>query len=100
MTKNFLMRSFTKAESTQDARCNAKEMGPIDVNAGVPTAHKQQQRKNIPICVRVASRVLCELGFQQDRGDGLPTTTMTMSERFRNAVRLSGAKLAKIPVIQ
>ncbi len=34
-----------------------KQMGPIDVNGGVHTARKQHQRKNVPICARVASRV-------------------------------------------
>ena len=35
-------------------------MGPVDVNGSVHTARRQHQRKNVPICVRVASRVLCE----------------------------------------
>ena len=38
-------------------------MEPIDVNGSVHTARKQHQRKNITICVRVASRVLCGLGL-------------------------------------
>ncbi len=40
-----------------------KQMGPVDVNGDVHTACKQYQRKNIPICARVASRVLCGLGL-------------------------------------
>ncbi len=39
-------------------------MGLVDVNGGVHTAHKQHQRKNIRICVRIASRVLCGLGLK------------------------------------
>ncbi len=39
-----------------------KQMGPIVINGSVHTACKQHQRKNVPICVRVAWRVLCELG--------------------------------------
>ncbi len=39
-------------------RC--KQMGPVDVNGH--TARKQHQRKNVRICARVASRVLCGLG--------------------------------------
>ncbi len=42
-----------KAQSTQDARRDAKEMEPIDVKGGVHTACKQHQRKNVPICARV-----------------------------------------------
>ena len=38
-------------------------MGPVLVNGSVDTAHKQHQRRNVPICVRVTSRVLCELGL-------------------------------------
>ena len=38
-------------------------MGPVVVNGIVPTAGKQHQRKNIPICVRIEWRVLCELGL-------------------------------------
>ena len=40
-----------------------KQMGPIDVNGGVHTAHKQHQRKNVRICTRVVSRALCGLGL-------------------------------------
>ncbi len=40
-----------------------EQMGPIDMNGGVHTARKQHQRKNVPICARVASRVLCGLGL-------------------------------------
>ncbi len=40
-------------------------MGPVVVNRSVHTAHKQHQRKNIPICVHIASRVLCELGLKR-----------------------------------
>ncbi len=45
-------------------RCSTrcKEMGPINVNGGVHTARKQHQRKNVRICVRIASCVLCGLG--------------------------------------
>ncbi len=42
-------------------------MGPVVVNGSVHTARKQDERKNIPICVRVASSVLCELGPEQPR---------------------------------
>ncbi len=49
-------------------RRDAKEMEPIDVNGSVYTACKQHQRKNVPICVRVASRVLCGLGLDQRLG--------------------------------
>ncbi len=40
-------------------------MEPIDVNGSVHTARKQHQRKNVPICARVASRVLCGLGHKK-----------------------------------
>ena len=49
-----------QAQSTQDAR--RKQTEPVDVNGGVHTARKQHQRKNVPICARVASHVLCGLG--------------------------------------
>ncbi len=39
------------------------QMGPVDVNGSIHTARKQHQRKNITICARVASRVLCGLGL-------------------------------------
>ncbi len=39
-----------------------KQIGPVDVNGGIHTAHKQHQRKNVPICARVASCVLCGWG--------------------------------------
>ncbi len=42
-----------------------EQMGPVDVNGGVHTARKQHQRKNIPICACVASRVLCGLGHRK-----------------------------------
>ncbi len=54
---------WAEAQSTQDARRNAKEMEPVDVNGSVHTARKQHQRKNVPICMRVMSRVLCGLGL-------------------------------------
>ena len=41
-----------------------KQIGPVVVNGSVHTACKQHQRKNVPICMRVASRVLCELGLK------------------------------------
>ena len=44
-----------------------EQMGPVHVNEGVHTARKQHQRKNVPICVRVASRVLCGLGLRPVR---------------------------------
>ena len=44
-------------------RC--KQIGPIDVNGSAP---KQHQRKNVPICMRVTSRVLCGLGLTLDHG--------------------------------
>ncbi len=40
-----------------------KQMGPVDTNGGVYTARKKHQRKNVGICARVASRVLCGLGL-------------------------------------
>ncbi len=46
-----------KAESTQDAQFDAKEMEPIGVNGSVHTARKQHQRKNVPLCVRVVRPV-------------------------------------------
>ncbi len=57
-------------------RCTTrrKQMGPVDVNGGIHTAHKQHQRKNVPICVRVVSRVLCGLGltsFEEDKSTHL-----------------------------
>ena len=42
-----------------------KQMTPIVVNGSIHTAYKQHQRKNVPICVRVASHVLCELGLME-----------------------------------
>ncbi len=39
-------------------------MGPVDVNGGVHTAREQHQRKNVPICERVTSGVLCGLGLR------------------------------------
>ena len=41
-----------------------KQMGPVDVNGGVHTTCWQHQRKNVPICTRVAFRVLCGWGLQ------------------------------------
>ncbi len=46
-------------------RC--KQIWPVDVNGGVYTAGKQHQRKNIGICVRLASRVLCGWRFVKFR---------------------------------
>ncbi len=40
-----------------------KQMGPVVVNGSVHTAGKQHQRICVPICMRVASGVLCELGL-------------------------------------
>ena len=42
----------TRSSSTQDAHAQHKQMGPVDVNRSVHTAHKQHQRKNIRICTR------------------------------------------------
>ena len=50
----------TGRETQRAMRC--KQMGTVDVNGGVHTACKQHQRKNIRICMHVASRVLCGLG--------------------------------------
>ena len=36
-----------------------KQMGPVDVNGGVHTAHKQHQRKSVPICARAWHPVSC-----------------------------------------
>ncbi len=41
-------------------------MGPVDVNGSVHTARKQHQRKNIRICVRITSCVLCGLGLRKN----------------------------------
>ena len=38
-----------------------KQMGPVVVNGSIHTTHKQHQRKNIAICVRVASRRVARL---------------------------------------
>ena len=38
-----------------------KQMGPVVINGSVHTECKQHQRNCIRICVRVTSRVLCEL---------------------------------------
>ena len=38
-------------------------MGPVAVNWSVHTACKQHQRICVPLCMCVASRVLCELGL-------------------------------------
>ncbi len=43
-----------KAQSTQDARRDAKRMGPVDVNGSVHTARKQHQRIWVRICVRAS----------------------------------------------
>ena len=53
------------AQSTQDTHAQRKQMAPVDVNGSVHTARKQHQRKNVPICVRVASCVLCGLTLLQ-----------------------------------
>ncbi len=45
-----------------------KQMGPVDVNGGVHTAHKQRQRENILICWHIASCVLCGLGLSKPSG--------------------------------
>ncbi len=59
--------SVPKGPFTQDGRetrrvTQCKQMGPIVVNGSVHTVRRQHQRKNIPICMRLALRVLCELG--------------------------------------
>ena len=41
-------------------------MGPIVINGSVHTAREQHQRKNIPICVHIVWRVLCELGLKRE----------------------------------
>ncbi len=41
-----------KAQSTQDAQRDAKQMEPIDVNVSVHTARKQHQ--SVRICARVS----------------------------------------------
>ncbi len=50
----------TGPEMPRAAQC--KQIQPVVVNGSVHTACKQHQRKNIPICARVLSRVLCEKG--------------------------------------
>ncbi len=47
---------------TQRTR-KCEQMEPVDVNGGVHTARKQHQRKNVQICVHVASRVLWDVAF-------------------------------------
>ncbi len=59
-----MQREFEHSGPIHTGR-DAKEMEPIDVNGSVHTARKQHQRKNVPICVRVASRVLCGLGLKR-----------------------------------
>ncbi len=44
-----------KTSSTQDGQCDAKKMGPVDVNGGVHTARKQHQRICFQICTRKSS---------------------------------------------
>ncbi len=48
-------------------RCvtQGKQMGPVVVNGSIHTARKQHQRKNVPVCMRIASHVLCELGLKR-----------------------------------
>ncbi len=53
-----------KAPFTQDVQ--REQMGPVVVNGSVHTACKQHQKKNVPICVCVAWRVLCELGLTKN----------------------------------
>ncbi len=48
---------------TQDAM-QCEQMGPVVINGSICTACEQHQRKNVLICVRVAWRVLCELGLR------------------------------------
>ena len=45
-----LKHQCLQASSTQDAHAQRKQMGPVDVNGSIHTAHKQHQRKNGPIC--------------------------------------------------
>ncbi len=52
--RDFALQFTPEAQSTQDAWGDAK--GPVDVNGSVHTARKQHQRKNVPICMRVALR--------------------------------------------
>ncbi len=56
-----------------------KQMGPVAINASVHTACKQHQRKNIPICASVASRVLCELGLMEEHN----LSQMLVSQHLR-----------------
>ncbi len=51
-----------QAQSTQDARCDAKEMEPIDVNGSVHTAASNIEAKTFQF--GCASRVLCGLGLR------------------------------------
>ncbi len=44
-----------EAQSTQDARRDAKQMRPVDMNGSVHTARKHHQR----ICVRICARASC-----------------------------------------
>ncbi len=46
--------NLTKAQSTQDARRDAKQMGPVDVNRSVHTAHKKHQTIWVRICTRAS----------------------------------------------
>ena len=67
-------RTFSFLKATQKLRCilrpnphrtRRKQMGPVDVNGDVHTAGKQHQKKNVPICMCIASRVLFGLGLNQ-----------------------------------
>ena len=63
-----------------------KQMGSVNVNGGVHTARKQHQRKNIRICVCIASRVLCGLGLKMQNGDrerGRERETYSWNEKNR-----------------
>ncbi len=52
-----------QATGSREKGMRCEQMGPVDVNESIHTARKQHQRKNVPICVRGASRVLCGLGL-------------------------------------
>ncbi len=61
-----------------------KQIGPINVNGGVHTAHKQHQRKNVPICMRIASGVLCGLGQRNEK----PQASATACKETQKQIEL------------
>ncbi len=71
-----------------------KHMGPVVINGSIHTACKQHQRKNVPICMRVASRVLCELGLSY-----FPPTNAPLPAKY-NCTSIFEAQLRKLHICQ